>query len=158
MSKADEYFMLRAIQMAAIGMDSDSGGPFGAVVAKDGKIIAEGYNKVTSTNDPTAHAEVVVIREACQKLNSFQLTDCVIYTSCEPCPMCLGAIYWARPKIVFYGCTREDAAAINFDDRFIYNELEKEIEERQIRFAQLLRKDALSVFKSWKDKNDKTKY
>jgi len=158
MDKGDEYFMLRAIQMATIGMDSHAGGPFGAVVVKDGKIIAEGYNKVTSTNDPTAHAEVVVIREACQKLNSFQLTDCVIYTSCEPCPMCLGAIYWARPKMVFYGCNREDAAAINFDDRFIYDELEKEIEGRQIRFAQLLRKDALSVFRSWKEKNDKTKY
>lgn len=144
--------MRRAIEFAAKGMATNAGGPFGAVVVKDDKIIAEGHNKVNSTNDPTAHAEMVVIREACQKLDSTQLTHCVLYTSCEPCPMCLGAIYWARPKTVFYACTKEDAQAINFDDRFIYDELEKEPENRQIAFVPLLRKDALSVFRSWEEK------
>lgn len=158
MTKRDEYFMQRAIEMANKGVNSNAGGPFGAVIVKDDVIIAEGHNKVTSTNDPTAHAEMVVIREACQKLNSFQLTDCIIYTSCEPCPMCLGAIYWARPKKVFYACSKEDAKAINFDDQFIYDELDGKMEDRQIEFRQLLRTDALSVFKSWEVKNDKTAY
>lgn len=158
MDNKDEFFMRRAIEMAAKGMNSNAGGPFGAVVVKNGEIIAEGHNRVTSTNDPTAHAEMVVIREACKKLNTFQLTDCVIYTSCEPCPMCLGAIYWARPKAVFYACTKEDAKAIDFDDQFIYDELDKEMADRQIKFVQLLRNDALPVFKSWEEKNDKTEY
>ncbi|NNE76904.1 MAG: nucleoside deaminase [Pricia sp.] len=158
MDEKNKFYMQRAIQLAKKGMESDAGGPFGAVVVKDDKIIAEGYNRVTSTNDPTAHAEIVVIREACEKLNSFQLTDCTLYTSCEPCPMCLGAIYWARPKRVFYGCSKEDAKAIDFDDQFIYDELDKEIEDRRIPFVQLLRKDALTVFRSWVQKNDKTVY
>ena len=158
MKQEDEKFMLRAIALAQEGMESNSGGPFGAVVVKDNKIIAEGYNRVTSTNDPTAHAEVVAITRACEKLNSFQLEDCIIYTSCEPCPMCLGAIYWARPKMVYFGCTREDAAEIQFDDQFIYDEIEKNINDRDIKFIRLMRKDALTVFQKWDDKNDKKKY
>ena len=132
MTDRDSYFMQRAIDLAEKGIDSNAGGPFGAVIVKNNKIISEGYNKVTSTNDPTAHAEIIAIKEACKKLNSFQLDDCTIYTSCEPCPMCLGAIYWARPKKVFYACNREDAAMIDFDDQFIYDELKKKINERRI--------------------------
>jgi len=150
--------MSRAIELAKKGIDSNAGGPFGAVIVKNGEIIAEGYNKVTSTMDPTAHAEVVAIRNACEKLNSFQLDDCIIYTSCEPCPMCLGAIYWARPKEVFYGCTREDATNIDFDDQFIYNEIAKEINGRQISFKNIMRKEANEVFKNWIRKEDKTEY
>jgi guanine deaminase len=158
MDERDKYFMRRAIKLAETGMDSNAGGPFGAVIVKDEKIIAEGFNKVTSTNDPTAHAEVLAIREACKKLNSFQLEDCTIYTSCEPCPMCLGAIYWARPKAVFYACNREDAAKINFDDQFIYDELRKNMEKRKIKFNSVLRDEALPVFKKWDEKTDVTKY
>ena len=123
MTEQDEYFMRKAIKLARKGMNKNAGGPFGAIVVKDGKIISKGYNKVTSKNDPTAHAEVVAIRKACKKLGTFQLDDCTIYTSCEPCPMCLGAIYWARPKQVFYASNKKDAAAIGFDDQFIYKEL-----------------------------------
>ena len=150
--------MQRAIDLAEQGMDSNSGGPFGAIIVKDDVIIAEGNNMVTSTNDPTAHAEIVAIKEACKKLNSFQLDDCVIYTSCEPCPMCLGAIYWARPQKVFYACNRNDAAMIDFDDQFIYDELKKQISERQIDFKNLMRKEALKVFKKWNEKVDKIEY
>ena len=157
-TEEDKKFMKRAIALAEKGMDANAGGPFGAVVVKDGEIIAEGHNNVTSTNDPTAHAEVVVIRRACEKLESFQLTDCVIYTSCEPCPMCLGAIYWARPKKVFYACNREDAAEINFDDQFIYDEIDKEISNREIDFVRMLREEAVKVFDKWDNKNNKTVY
>ena len=150
--------MRRAIRLAQNGIDSNQGGPFGAIVVRNGEIIAEGCNQVTSTNDPTAHAEVVAIRNACEKLGSFQLDDCVIYTSCEPCPMCLGAIYWARPAQVFYGCTREDAAEIGFDDQFIYDEIKKTIDERQLRIVNFLREEALVVFKNWANKPDKTEY
>ena len=150
--------MQRAIELAQQGMDSGAGGPFGAVVVKDDAIIAEGWNKVTSSNDPTAHAEVTAIRAACEKLGSFQLDDCVIYTSCEPCPMCLGAIYWARPKKVYYGCNKQDAANIAFDDQFIYDEIEAPINQRQIPFQQIDQADALEVFKSWAKKVDKTEY
>lgn len=158
MTERDKYFMRAAIKLAEKGVDSNSGGPFGAVVVKDNEIIAEGFNSVTSTNDPTAHAEIIAIREACKKLNSFQLDDCVIYTSCEPCPMCLGAIYWARPKKVFFAGNREDAAEFDFDDQFIYDELGKEMSGRQIKFENLIREEALPVFKKWKDKTDKTEY
>jgi len=158
MTQDDQYFMKRAIELAEEGMDSNAGGPFGCVIVQDGKIIAEGFNRVTSTNDPTAHAEIVAIRRACQKLNSFQLENCTIYTSCEPCPMCLGAIYWARPKMVYFACSKKDAANIEFDDQFIYQELEKELENRDLRFIQMMRKDALPVFNKWADKMDKTKY
>ncbi len=158
MTERDSYFMQRAIDLAEKGINSNSGGPFGAVVVKDDKIIAEGFNKVTSTNDPTAHAEIVAIKEACKKLGSFQLDDCIIYTSCEPCPMCLGAIYWARPKKVYYACNRDDAAAIDFDDQFIYDELKKQIGDRQISFKSLMRIEALKVFKKWNKKVDKIEY
>ncbi|MEX1001274.1 MAG: nucleoside deaminase [Crocinitomicaceae bacterium] len=156
--KNHEEFMRRAIEMGNHGMSNNHGGPFGAIVVKDGKIIAEGHNEVTSSNDPTAHAEVVAIRKACKKLNNFQLDDCIIYTSCEPCPMCLGAIYWARPKQVFFGCNKNDAAKIDFDDQFIYDEIEKDIQERGIKFIPLLRDEALGLFNKWRDKEDKTAY
>ncbi len=150
--------MRRAIHLAEEGMKSNSGGPFGAVVVKNGEIIAEGWNRVTSNNDPTAHAEIIAIREACQKLGTFQLEDCEIYTSCEPCPMCLGAIYWARPKKVYYACTREDAAAANFDDQFIYDELELNIANRKVDFENIIRDEGLHLFRHWSEKDDKTEY
>lgn len=150
--------MRRAIDLAQRGMENGAGGPFGAVIVKDGEIVGEGCNRVTSTNDPTAHAEIVAIRAACQNLNSFQLADCVIYTSCEPCPMCLGAIYWARPKQIFFACTREDAAKIDFDDQFIYEEIELPIENRHISSINFLRDEGLKVFQHWVSKKDKTEY
>lgn len=158
MTERDEYFMKRAIEMAEKGMSQNAGGPFGCVIVKDDKIIAEGFNRVTSTNDPTAHAEVVAIRKACEALGSFQLDDCIVYTSCEPCPMCFGAIYWARPKMVYFACTKKDAAKIDFDDQFIYDELEKKMDDRDIKFIKLLRKEAIPVFDKWAEKTDKTEY
>lgn len=158
MTTEDKQFMKRAIELAQEGMNSNAGGPFGAVVVKDGKIIAEGFNRVTSTNDPTAHAEVTAIREACKKLGTFQLDDCIIYTSCEPCPMCLGAIYWSRPKAVFYGCDKLDAAKIDFDDQFIYEELDKNIGDRTIKFVQILQNEAQVAFNEWAAKENRTEY
>lgn len=158
MTEEDAQFMRRAIQLAQDGIDAGAGGPFGAVIARGGEIIAEACNLVTSTNDPTAHAEIVAIRRACQKLNSFQIDDCTIYTSCEPCPMCLGAIYWARPAKVFFAATRGDAANIGFDDQFIYDEMEKDIDLRRMRIVNLMREESLIVFQNWADKTDKTKY
>jgi len=158
MTEKDEEFMRRAIAQAQNGIDEGAGGPFGAVVVRNGEIVGEGCNRVTSTNDPTAHAEIVAIRNACEKLGSFQLDDCVIYTSCEPCPMCLGAIYWARPARVFYAATREDAAKIGFDDQFIYEEIEKTFEHRQMRLVNLMRDEGLTVFENWANKTDKTEY
>jgi len=158
MTEQDKEFMRRAIELAQNGIDANDGGPFGAIVVKDGKIIGEGCNRVTSTNDPTAHAEVVAIRQACQNLNSFQLEDCTIYTSCEPCPMCLGAIYWARPKQMFFACNREDAARVGFDDRLIYEEIERPIEQRRIKSINFLREEGLKVFENWAKKSDKTEY
>ena len=154
----DKKFMKAAVELSINGMLSNEGGPFGAVVVKDGEIVGRGNNKVTSTNDPTAHAEVVAIRDACQNLNTFQLDNCVLYTSCEPCPMCLGAIYWARPKTVYYGCTKKDAAAINFDDDFIYKELEVKMGERKIPFIQIGRDEAIKAFQMWANKEDKNLY
>lgn len=150
--------MRRAIELAQNGIDEGQGGPFGAVVVRDGKIVGEGCNRVTSTNDPTAHAEIVAIRAACRNLNSFQLDGCTIYTSCEPCPMCLGAIYWARPAKMFYACNHEDAAAIGFDDQFIYEEIERPIEDRRIESVNFLREEGLKVFENWAKKADKTQY
>ena len=150
--------MRRAIALAQIGVDKGAGGPFGAVIVRDGEIVGEGFNQVTSTNDPTAHAEVVAIRNACLKLESFQLDDCILYTSCEPCPMCLGAIYWARPKRIFYACTHQDAATVGFDDSFIYQEIERPVEERRIMSVNFLRDEGLMVFKNWANKTDKTEY
>lgn len=158
MTEEDKKFMRRAIMLAQNGIDAEEGGPFGAIVVKDGEIIGEGCNRVTSTNDPTAHAEIVAIREACQNLNSFQLEDCVIYTSCEPCPMCLGAIYWARPAKMYFACNREDAANVGFDDDFIYDEIERPIEERRIESINFLREEGLTVFENWASKLDKTEY
>ena len=157
-TEEDKKFIHRAIELSKKGMENNAGGPFGALVVKDGKIISEGYNKVTSSNDPTAHAEVVAIRMACEKLNSFQLEGCVIYTSCEPCPMCLGAIYWARPKAVYYACTKEDAAEIGFDDQFIYEEIESGIGNRSIKFINLNREEGKEVFKNWEAKEGRTDY
>jgi guanine deaminase len=128
------------------------------VIVKDGKIIGRGNNQVTTTNDPTAHAEVVAIRDACRHLNSFQLDDCELYTSCEPCPMCLGAIYWARPAKVYYACTRQDAAQIGFDDDFIYEEISANLDDRKIPMEQLMQAEGLNVFRAWVAKEDKTKY
>jgi guanine deaminase len=154
----EKEFMAQAIELAVENVELRNGGPFGAVVVKDGKIIASGYNQVTSLNDPAAHAEVVAIRNACKVLNSFQLEGCEIYTSCEPCPMCLGAIYWARPQKVFYACTKSDAAAILFDDEFIYKEIEKPLEKRSLQFVQLMREEGLSAFQAWTNKTDKIEY
>jgi guanine deaminase len=154
----NHHFMLEAIRLAREGMDRGHGGPFGCVIVKDGVIIGRGNNQVTSTNDPTAHAEIVAIREACQYLDSFQLEGCEIYTSCEPCPMCFGAIYWARPTKVYYGCFKEDAALIDFDDSFIYTEISKSLDDRHIVMEQLLREEALKVFIEWTGKKDKMKY
>lgn len=158
MTEQDRKFMARAIELAKKGVETNSGGPFGCVIVKNGEIVGEGNNRVTSTNDPTAHAEVVAIREACSRLNSFQLEGCTIYTSCEPCPMCLGAIYWARPERVFYACTRNDAAEIGFDDDFIYEELEKKNDEREMVLLNLMRDEALEVFDTWALKPDKVEY
>jgi guanine deaminase len=154
----DEKFMRRAIELSIENVTLRGGGPFGCVIVKDGSIVAEGYNRVTAINDPTAHAEVTAIRNACEKLNSFQLDDCIIYTSCEPCPMCLGAIYWARPKAVYYANTKTDAAAILFDDNFIYKEIELGIQNRKLPFKQIMNKEALEAFKMWSSKTDKKEY
>ncbi len=151
-------FMREAIRLSKEGMTNGLGGPFGAVVVKGGKIVGRGYNQVTSTNDPTAHAEVVAIRDACKNLQTFQLDDCEIYTSCEPCPMCMGAIYWARPSKVYYGCTHEDAAKIGFDDSYIYNELKLDINERGIPLINIFRDEAKIIFDDWEAKENKMKY
>jgi guanine deaminase len=150
-------FMRRAISLALENIRS-GGGPFGAVIAKEGRIVAEGVNRVTANNDPTAHAEVVVVREACRKLSDFQLAGCDLYTTCEPCPMCLGAIYWARISRVFYGGTAGDAAAAGFDDAFIYKELKHAHESRRIPMTQLLRDESLTIFSAWKKLESKIEY
>lgn len=151
-------FMKEAISLARQGMENGEGGPFGAIVVKDGVIIGRGNNKVLQSNDPTAHAEVVAIRDACNTLGHFQLDDCILYTSCEPCPMCLGAIYWARPKVFYYACTREDAAEIGFDDDFIYREISLDPTDRSIPAQNLMREEGLSNFQLWSAKSDKTLY
>ena len=150
--------MREAIRISFTKMRGDQGGPFGAVVVRRDKIIGRGWNRVTSTNDPTAHAEVVAIRDACRRLKTFQLADCDLYTSCEPCPMCLSAVYWARLKRIYYGNTRKDAARIAFDDAFIYREVSLPISSRKIPMKQLLRKEALAAFVEWKNKADKIPY
>ncbi len=150
--------MREAIRLSVENVRSRNGGPFGAIVVKDGTIIGRGVNQVTSTNDPTAHAEVVAIREACKALNSFQLAGCDIYSSCEPCPMCLGAIYWARPERVYFGGTKSDASAIGFDDSFIYSELPRPLAERKIPMVQLLGEEAREAFEAWRKSEKKIKY
>src|SRR5258705_10415476 len=153
-----QEFMRRAIALAMENVSTGSGGPFAAVIAKDGRIIAEGANRVTATNDPTAHAEVVAIREACRKLGDFQLDDWRLYPTCEPCPMCLGAIYWARPARVFYACVAADAAAAGFDDAFIYEELNRTHADRRVPMRQVLREESLEIFSLWKQQKKKTPY
>jgi len=150
-------FMKRAIELSVESVNK-GGGPFGSIVVKDNKIIAEGSNKVTPTNDPTAHGEIVAIREACKKLNTFTLSGCELYSSCEPCPMCLSAIYWARIEKIYYANTREDARKIDFDDSLIYTELQKSIDKRKISMIQILRNEALKAFELWDKKKDKVKY
>ena len=150
--------MARAIQLSIDGAHSGRGGPFGAVIVRDGKIVAEGVNQVTSSNDPTAHAEVLAIRQACANLGVFRLEDCELYTSCEPCPMCLGAIYWARLSRVYFANTAEDAAKIGFDDSFLYGELQKPRLQRRIPTIQMMREEALAGFRVWAAKPDKVAY
>ena len=150
-------FMAKAIELS-INSANTIGGPFGSVIVKDNKIIAEGSNKVTYSNDPTAHGEIVAIREACKKLNTFDLSGCEIYTSCEPCPMCLSAIYWSKLDKIYYANTREDAKNIDFDDSFIYLEIPKKVGDRKIKMIQMLRDEALKAFEIWDKKVDKIKY
>ena len=151
-------FMREAIRLSMENVQSGKGGPFGAVIVKNGKIIATAVNEVTKSNDPTAHAEIIAIRNACEKLDSFQLDDCEIYCSCEPCPMCLGAIYWARPNAIYFGNSKEDAAEINFDDNFIYDELDISLNERKLPTIQLLRNEAQSAFIQWQKSEEKIAY
>ncbi len=153
-----EKFMQRAIELSRLGMTNDEGGPFGAVVVRGDEVIAEGNNKVTSENDPTMHAEVTAIRNACKSLGTFDLSGCEIYTSCEPCLMCLGAIYWARLDKIYYANTKEDAAEIGFDDKFIYEELDLPKEKRKLKMEQLLHTEAKKVFKEWEEKEERIKY
>jgi tRNA(Arg) A34 adenosine deaminase TadA len=150
--------MRRAIALALENVRSARGGPFAALVAKDGKVIAEGANSVTATNDPTAHAEIVAIRAACKALGNFQLAGCELYTTCEPCPMCLGAIYWARPARVFFAGVAADAAKAGFDDALIYEELQRSPETRRIPMIPLMREESLAIFAAWKQQPNKTEY
>jgi len=158
MNAARNPFMARAIELAIANVHAGRGGPFAAVVVKDGRIIAEGTNCVTSARDPTAHAEIVAIREACRKLGDFQLAGCELYTSCEPCPMCLGAIYWARPARVYYAGTAEDASQAGFDDQLIYQQMNLAPERRRIPMIQLMREDAQEAFRAWCGKPDRVPY
>ena len=150
-------FMKRAIELSVESVKK-GGGPFGCVIVKNNKIISEGSNKVTTTNDPTAHGEIVAIREACKKINNFNLNGCELYSTCEPCPMCLAAIYWSRLDNIYYGNTREDARKIDFDDSLIYSEFMKNSKERKIPMTQMMRKEALIAFEMWDKKKDKVKY
>ena len=153
----NEKFMARAIELSIDSVKKGSG-PFGCVIVFKNEIIAEGFNKVTLTNDPTAHGEIVAIREACKKLNNFNLSGCELYSSCEPCPLCLSGIYWARINKIYYANTREDARKIDFDDSLIYSELKKNIDERKIPMTQMMRDEALKAFELWDKKTDKVKY
>ena len=150
--------MEMAVQLATENVKKKNGGPFGAVIVKDGVVIGRGCNNVTTANDPTAHAEIQAIRDACKNLNSFQLTDCEIYTSCEPCPMCIGALYWARPKAIYYSCTKEDAAQIGFDDEFIYQELSIPMENRSIAMHRIDFTNHDLPFRTWESHEAKVEY
>ena len=154
----DNLFMARAIRLSIDNVRSGRGGPFGAVVVKDGAIVAEGVNQVTSTNDPTAHAEMLAIREACKKLRTFDLQGCEIYSSCEPCPMCLGAIYWARLARIYFASAAADASNFGFDDSLIYHEIAQPHPQRKVPMIQMMREEALAAFRAWQDKPDKTAY
>jgi guanine deaminase len=158
MERLDDEFMEEAVRLSRKHMDLGQGGPFGCVVVKEGQIVGRGWNNVLASNDPTAHAEVTAIRDACRNLGTYQLTGCDLYTSCEPCPMCMGAIYWARPDRVFYANTRHDAADTGFDDSFIYDELKKSLPERNIPMIPLDNTKAIAVFKLWAAKEDKEIY
>lgn len=151
-------FMKEAVRLSSFGMRNGLGGPFGAVIVKNNQIVGKGYNQVTSSNDPTAHAEIVAIRDACRNLKTFELKECEIYTSCEPCPMCLGAIYWARLDKIYYANTRKDAAAIDFSDNLIYEELAKPISKRIIPMQRLIVPKAITTFEEWAKKTDKMAY
>ena len=151
------FFMQKAIELSIKNI-RNNGGPFGCVIVKNNKIISEGVNGVTQNNDPTAHAEIVAIRNACKKLNTFDLSGCELYTSCEPCPMCLSAIYWSHIDLVYYGNSRENAAEIQFDDKFIYDEMKKDINERKIPLKQILKDEAIKAFDLWAETENKTKY
>ena len=155
---ANAAFMRRAVRLSAERMREGAGGPFGAIVVKDGVVIAEGWNRVTSTNDPTAHAEVTAIRDACKALGTFSLVGCEIYTSCEPCPMCLSAIYWARLDRIYFANSHQDAAAIGFDDEFLYDEVAKPVDARSIPTVKLELPEAAAVFAEWQAKPDKIEY
>lgn len=157
-NKLSSQLMGEAIALSEESVRSGKGGPFGAVIVKEGKIIAKAHNQVTLTNDPTAHAEIVAIREACRVLQTFNLKGCELYTSCEPCPMCLGAIYWARLDKVYYANTKADAAQIGFDDRFIYDELQLPLAQRHLPMIQLMPKEASIAFQEWVEKSDKVEY
>ena len=152
-----DFFMQKAIELSIKNIHNN-GGPFGCVIVKNNKIISEGVNGVTQNNDPTAHAEIVAIRNACKKLNTFDLSGCELYTSCEPCPMCLSAIYWSHIDLVYYGNSRENAAEIQFDDKFIYDEMKKDINERKIPLKQILKDEAINAFNLWAETENKTKY
>lgn len=154
----DKKYLQEAINLARKGMQTGAGGPFGAVIVRNGEIVGRGYNSVTSTNDPTAHAEVVAIRDACKNLGSFQLDDCILYTSCEPCPMCLGAIYWARPQRFVYASSRQDAADGGFDDDFIYREIPMSPADRSIKASQEMRDEGNVLFDEWLKMDDRTEY
>ncbi len=154
----DADFMRLAIDLSRRGMESGAGGPFGAVVVRDGVVVGEGYNRVTSTNDPTAHAEVVAVRDACQRLATFSLDGATIYASCEPCPICLASIYWARIGRLVFANTSADAASIGFDDAFFYDELRRPARERRVGATALLRDEAYEVFEQWRRKQDKIAY
>jgi len=156
--KTDEDFIREAIALAREGMTTGQGGPFGCVIVRNGEVVGRGCNRVTSTNDPTAHAEVVAIRDACQQLGTFQLTGCTLYASCEPCPMCLGAIYWARPDRIVYGAFHTDAAGAGFDDQFIYEEIDKPRDQRRIPMYNCLREEADAVFHEWTALDRRTPY
>jgi len=158
MEEAKKEFMEEAIRLALENVKSGKGGPFGAVVVKKGVIVGKGVNKVTTNNDPSAHAEIMAIRDACKNLNSFQLDNCEIYSSCEPCPMCLGAIYWARPSKVYYAATKHDAANAGFDDSFIYDEINKSKTERKIPFISFMQEESQIIFDAWKSSINKIEY
>jgi tRNA(Arg) A34 adenosine deaminase TadA len=158
MMKRQKAFMKEAVLLSQKGLQNNEGGPFGCVIVKDNEIIGRGNNKVTSSSDPTAHAEIIAIREACKNLGTFQLNDCEIYTSCEPCPMCLGAIYWARIKTIYFANSREDAAAVGFDDSMIYDEMNADLKSRKIPMINIADEEAKKVFDIWLDKKNRIIY
>jgi guanine deaminase len=158
MAELEEKFMRRAIAVALENVRSGAGGPFAALIVKGRAVIAQGTNRVTSTNDPTAHAEIVAIREACRVLQNFQLQGCELYTTCEPCPMCLGAIYWARPTRIFYAATHAEAAAAGFDDKFIHEEMNRPTEQRRIPRTQILHGESQAIFAAWAAQENRQSY